>query len=49
MKYVKPTAKIEMVETTDILATSSENAEIVFSGEGKGDVIFDAFDLFGTK
>ena len=49
MKYVKPTVEFEILETTDILSTSTGAAEVETTGEGKGNVIFNAFDLFGIK
>ena len=48
-KYVKPTFEKEIVETTDILVASPGAAEIETTGEGKGNVIFNAFDLFGIN
>ena len=49
MKYVKPTVEFEILETTDILSASTGAVEIETTGEGTGNVIFNAFDLFGTK
>ncbi len=49
MKYEKPIFEIEMIEVSDVIAASNGNAEIVFAGEGKGDVIFNASGIFGTR
>ena len=49
MKYVTPKAEVEMVETTDIMLISMGNYEIEFSGEGNGNVVFSASNLFGQR
>ena len=49
MKYVTPTVEIEMIEVKDVVAASNGKAEIEIAGEGKGNVIFSASDLFITK
>ena len=47
MKYITPTIDIEVLETSDVVATSKGGYEISNEGEGKGNIIFGATSIFG--
>ncbi len=46
MKYITPKYEVSIIETKDILATSSEKYEVEQNNDGSGNVIMNAFDLF---
>ena len=47
MRYDSPKYEIILLETENILAASSERFEIQENEDGSGNVIMNAFDLFG--
>ena len=47
MKYVAPRYEQAIVETKDIITASSDKYEIEQNDNGSGNVIMNAFDLFG--
>ena len=46
MKYTSPKIELSMLETKDIITTSSDKFEVEENGNGKGKVSFKASDLF---
>lgn len=46
MKYITPKFEITVIETTDILAASSEFYEVEDNNDGSGNIIFNVSNLF---
>lgn len=49
MRYEAPTIEIVMLEANDVITASTDKYEIENNGNGTGNVIFDALNLFLTK
>ena len=49
MRYEAPTIEIVMLEANDVITASTDKYEIENNGNGTGNVIFDAVNLFLTN